>query len=402
MRIIEIRGEESCLTASLLITDGNQALRYIALSHRWGIEPTWKTTTRNLGPRQVAINLSSLSLTVQVAIKLAYALDIRFLWIDSMCILQDDDEDWQRQSSNMANIYRNAVLTIAACGKYDADDSCTPSRDILTFMDCQIAPSVVVSRQRMISKLDFGLLSDRGWTFQEQHLSPRILCCGGSYAAWRCCSGSRYDFDPLNVDERGTGLLPDLQPIQDELYPDLRIGLDNWYDMVREYSIRNITFPSDRLPALSGMALHYGTLLHRALSQIQTPDAQAALRRKELSDLYGDYFTQLDCIEYICGLWTFDIIRGLGWYVDHWYKSEPGPYRSPSWSWAAVYSRIWYPAFISPPRNSWDEYRRGERLLPFDEKSYVTILSVRVKIIGSNPFGAVNSGKITMLGLITP
>ena len=66
-----------------------------------------------------------------------------------------------------------------------------------------------------------------------------------------------------------------------------------------------------------------------------------------------------------------------------------------------MYSRIGYPAFI-PSRNSWVEYRRRERLLPFDEKSYVTLLSVRVKIIGSNPFGAVNSGKITMLGLITP
>ncbi len=401
LRIIEIEGDESCLTARLLITDGQPA-RYVALSHRWGVEPTWKTTTKNLGPRQVAINLTSLSLTVQAAIKLTHALDIRFLWIDSICILQDDDEDWQRQSSNMTNIYRNAVLTIAACGKYDADDSCAPSRDILTSLDCQIAPSVVVSRQRMISKIDFGLLSDRGWTFQEQHLSPRILCFGGFYMAWRCCSGSRYDPNSSNFEERGTGLLPDLQPIQDELYPDLRMGLNNWYDMVREYSKRIITFPSDRLPALSGMALHYGTLLHRALSQIQTPDAQAALRRKELSDIYGDYFTQLDCIEYICGLWTFDIIRGLGWYVKHWNKSEPGPYRAPSWSWAAVYSEIWYPAFIGFPHNFWDEYRRGERLLPFDDASYVTTLSVRVKIVGANPFGAVDSGKITVLGPITP
>ena len=312
MRVIEIKGNESSLTVRLLITHG-QTARYVALSHRWGIEPIWKTTTKNLGPRQVAINISSLSLTVQAAIQLTHALDIRFIWIDSLCILQDDDGDWQRQSSNMANIYRNAVLTIAACGKYDADDSCAPSRDILTFLDCEITPALVVGRQRRISKLDFGLLSDRGWAFHEQHLSPQILCCGGSYAAWRCCSGSRYNFDPLNLDERGTGLLPDLQPFQGDLYPDLRMGLDHWYDIVREYSERNITFSSDRLPALSGIALHYGTLLHRALSQTQTPDAQAALRRKELSSIYGDYSTELDCIEYVCGLWTFDIVHGLGW-----------------------------------------------------------------------------------------
>ena len=180
------------------------------------------------------------------------------------------------------------------------------------------------------------------------------------------------------------------------------MGLDNCYDMVRGCSKRNITFPSDGLPALSGIALHYGTLLHRALSQIQTPDAQAALRRKKLLSIYGDYFTELNCIEYIRGLWTFDIIRGLRWYVEHCNKSEPGPYRAPSWSWAAVYSTIWYTGPISPSPNSWDEYQRGERLLPYDDTSYVAILSVRVNIIGSNPFGAVISGKITMLSLITP
>ena len=63
------------------------------------------------------------------------------------------------------------VHTIAPCGKHDADDSCALSRDILAFIDCQKALSVVVSWQRMISKIDFRLLSDRSWTFQEQHLS---------------------------------------------------------------------------------------------------------------------------------------------------------------------------------------------------------------------------------------
>ena len=147
LRVIEIEGDESHLKAKLLITN-RQLGRYVALSHRWGVNPAWKTTAKNLSSRQLAIDLSSLSLIVQVAIRLTHALGIRFLWIDSMCILQDADEDWQRQSSSMAEIYRNAVLTIAACGTNDVDDSCTPSCDILTFVDCQIAPSVVVRRER--------------------------------------------------------------------------------------------------------------------------------------------------------------------------------------------------------------------------------------------------------------
>jgi hypothetical protein len=156
LRIIEIEGDEAFLTAKLLITHG-QPSRYVALSHCWGVDLAWKTTTRNLGPRQVAISISSLSLTVQAAIKLTHALEIRFLWIDSMCILQDSEEDWQRQPSNMANIYRNAVLTIAACGKHDADASCAPSRDVLTYLGCQIARSVVISRLPItMSKLDSG------------------------------------------------------------------------------------------------------------------------------------------------------------------------------------------------------------------------------------------------------
>ena len=220
--------------------------------------------------------------------------------------------------------------------------------------------------------------------------------------AWKCYSGTRYDYNPSNLHMRGAGPMPDLHSIQDEMYPDLRMRLNHWYEMLREYSKRFTTFPSDRLPALSGMASHYGMLLHQALNQIYTPDVQAALRRKELSDTHGNYFKQLGCVEYICGLWTFDVIRGLGWCVAPWEKSEPGPYRAPSWSWAAVYSKFWYPDLIGPPHNYRDEYERGERLLPYNDASYVTILSIRVEMLGVNPFGAVRSGKINLPGPTTP
>ena len=114
------------------------------------------------------------------------------------------------------------------------------------------------------------------------------------------------------------------------------------------------------------------------------------------------YFAEMECMEYICGLWTFDIIRGLGWYVEHWNRSEIELYRASSWSWAAVYSGIWYPALIGSPHDHWDEYQKGARPLPFNDTSYITILSVRVHAFGVNTFSAITSGKTTLPGPITP
>ncbi|KAK5652173.1 hypothetical protein OQA88_10816 [Cercophora sp. LCS_1] len=88
--------------------------QYVALSHCWGDLPLAQTSATNLKERMAGIKLTSLPKSFQDAVTLTRSIGIRYLWIDSLCILQGDTTDWQVQSSNMANIYNKAYLVISA------------------------------------------------------------------------------------------------------------------------------------------------------------------------------------------------------------------------------------------------------------------------------------------------
>jgi hypothetical protein len=88
---------------------------YICLSHCWGKEnQPLKCTTANLNEWKSRIDWDLLPQTFQDAIDFVRRLGQRYLWIDSLCILQDDRDDWDEQSVKMAEIYENSYLTLAA------------------------------------------------------------------------------------------------------------------------------------------------------------------------------------------------------------------------------------------------------------------------------------------------
>ena len=91
--------------------------RYITLSHRWTAQTELSSTnSSNFEDRKQSIIMSDLSETFCDAIKVTQKLGIRYLWIDSICIIQDSTNDWARESSNMMAIYESAWLNIAAAG----------------------------------------------------------------------------------------------------------------------------------------------------------------------------------------------------------------------------------------------------------------------------------------------
>lgn len=87
---------------------------YVALSHCQGHHPFVATTKSTLRARKAGVAWTQLSKTFQDAIILTRDLGVDFVWIDSLCIIQDDAEDWAREASQMASIYRNGYITIAA------------------------------------------------------------------------------------------------------------------------------------------------------------------------------------------------------------------------------------------------------------------------------------------------
>ncbi|KAF0320296.1 het domain-containing protein [Colletotrichum asianum] len=95
---------------------------YVALSHCWGPEQLHppETTWSNLRQRQECIDLTTLPSTFRDAVLVTRNLGVQYLWIDSLCIVQDDTADWQTESSKMAGYYSNAYLVISAA---QAEDS---------------------------------------------------------------------------------------------------------------------------------------------------------------------------------------------------------------------------------------------------------------------------------------
>jgi hypothetical protein len=122
-RVIDVDPDSSSTDVRLFESHGRRA-RYIALSHRWGGSRTLTTTTSSLKQRLSGIAWNDVPKTFQNAITITRLLHVRYLWIDSLCIIQDDIKDWEIESSNMASVYQNAYLTIAASSSTGSSSGC--------------------------------------------------------------------------------------------------------------------------------------------------------------------------------------------------------------------------------------------------------------------------------------
>jgi hypothetical protein len=148
---------------------------YMALSYCWG-KTSFKGTTRDSSKQYTAgVEITSLPPTIQHAIEMAAALGLQHVWIDALCILQDDDDDWNREAARMASIYESATLTLAASSSTSSDDGFLnlrePSRHPL--LPVEIAGSVLMPARPNLGNLVSRKWRRRAWTMQEELLSRR-------------------------------------------------------------------------------------------------------------------------------------------------------------------------------------------------------------------------------------
>lgn len=131
-----------------------------------------------------------MSQTFRDAIHITIGLGLRYLWIDSLCILQDSQEDWVAESAKMSDVYRHAFLTISAFSSADGRGACTISyTQSLVDMPCRVLPDLYVHEDDQAFNLPYrteGMLHTRAWILQEEQLSPRTLHCGKDYLIWSC------------------------------------------------------------------------------------------------------------------------------------------------------------------------------------------------------------------------
>jgi hypothetical protein len=357
----------------------NENAPYIALSHCWGSFQIITTTKNTLENRKEGIEWTDLSKTFQDAITITRKLGVRYLWIDSLCIIQDDSEDWQIESSRMGPIYRDSYLTVCATLSANGRGGCFLERNAqsgnlserLDDTDGKYPSGVYVRRKFEGShnildpfatrEVEAFPLHSRAWAFQERLLATRVVQYTREELRWECKSDIKCEcgsFDLQTTTAHGTGTFKSYY--NDSKTADSKTLRAAWSRILELFSERKLTYESDRLPALSAIA----------------QDVQ--------NDLTG---------EYLAGLWEKFLPEDLLWEVlEPRVRAEA--YRAPSWSWASLDSSKMM-CFSSRTQYA-DE-------VIYPHRVHVRVLEVDCKPAGRNPKGNVQSGHLKITGpLVEP
>ncbi|KAH7380555.1 heterokaryon incompatibility protein-domain-containing protein [Phaeosphaeria sp. MPI-PUGE-AT-0046c] len=323
--------------------------RYASLSHCWGSKRYLSLTNNNLASLYVDIPMTKLSQTVIDAIKIARCLGLEFLWVDTLCIIQDDSEDWSHESSLMSAVYGGSDLNIAASSAKDGSEGCFFDIPEVSRCDVEIEVDAVPYRYEVVPSgyvnmhIDQAPLQRRGWVLQERMLSRRVLHFTRSELFWECYHGQASETFPQ--EEPTSVLAGSLQK------KPLRLSM--WPSIVAAYSCCQLTYATDKFVAISGLARHI--------------QGQHQLRD-----------------EYYAGMWRTHLEFQLCWYVsDHEVGSETSydTYIAPTWSWA------------SQPRpvatEVWD--LSADRF-----ELWATAICVDINHVTENIFGAVSDAKLYM------
>jgi hypothetical protein len=376
-RVINVGTEEPLIHPFLWITGGATG-DWVTLSHCWGGVVPLTTTLATLTQRQTAIFTEELPLTFRDAINFTRKLGFQYIWIDSLCIVQDSHEDWTIESTKMCKIYKNASLNISASAASDSQEGLfstgnkerSLTRSIASFRSSSKKHNItgMVEIRPYTGSPPFKFIWDeplhkRAWVSQESILSPRRIDFGSSQLHWYCLSTQRTEGFPgsINSDFNGEfgakGLFEmPLRTSALEIPPEglplpLKHPLYWWYNNLRSYQRRCITIQDDILPAIAGIA------------------EQVASRT---------------AYNYKAGLWLEDMHRGLLW--QSWGAarriSNTG---CPSWSWGST---------VLP----WDRNRHFYLNSSEDIHRWAEILDVSVTNAGDNVFGEVIFSALTLHG----
>lgn len=184
-------------TVRLLETGDLDTVEWIALSHQWGEgKPHYSTTRQNLADHIAGVKLEDLPATFKDAARVTRALGHRYLWIDSLCIIQGDGGDFQQEAKNMEVYYSGAYCVIAA--------SCASShyagflherkkRDYVALRREVDQAPFYISQNIDDFKCDVlnGALNRRGWVLQEHALARRTIFFAENQTYWECGHGVR-------------------------------------------------------------------------------------------------------------------------------------------------------------------------------------------------------------------
>ncbi|KAL1904107.1 hypothetical protein Sste5344_010183 [Sporothrix stenoceras] len=327
---------------------------YVALSHCWG-RPPIKTLLKSTTMKKYTAGLpeNDLPANFRDSITVTRNMGIPYLWIDSLCIIQDSVDDWRYESVRMGELYSRATFSLLAMA---GDQS---GAGILKATPPPVSPSVLVpfegsggpvsfdvstifqNSENLRQLSDSAPLSTRGWCLQEVVFSARILFFGAQQVYWFCTEGGYKSAESL----------PDGILYPHNKYPSMASAyfgeqsypvptgtagatteaiLTDFYHFIESYAQRTLTFGTDKFPAVASFA----------------QNVERALRKSSDNPVQHDY---------MAGVWSSDFRRGLlfcpdGIHAPHVKQAEEkdGLYRAPSWSWAVTDAPIIFLAAQTP------------------------------------------------------
>ncbi|KAI6336593.1 hypothetical protein MCOR28_008967 [Pyricularia oryzae] len=327
---------------------------YMTLSHCWGGASVLKLTSATKQELARGVAVDRLPKTFRDAVDSTIRLGYQYIWIDSLCIVQDSAQDWAQQSAIMGQIYRSSVCTIAATASSNSLGGCFVQRKPLSHDDCRMVEKdgwVAWARaDKEEAEPDSRPLDTRGWVFQEDLLSPRTLsfCHSGiewsclerkakDYASWerladrdRMEEHHRFGMDTAKADFNDLCLeFSNILSIEAKHYPSFHA---RWWELLQRYSRLNLTFGSDKLAAVHGV--------------IETLASYTGLKS------VGGHWMQMLPHDL---LW----IAGFSQYDRHSCVRPPDYWkRAPSWSWASIDGPV---LFIFLPSSTHQHGRDAER-----------------------------------------
>ncbi|KAF2838345.1 HET-domain-containing protein [Patellaria atrata CBS 101060] len=368
-RLIEIGREGTRVTLRLVSTSENRVRSpYTTLSHRWGNDQHLKLTKQSLAEYSMRIPVKLAPRKYIDAVECTIKLGIQYLWIDSLCIIQDSAEDWDYESGLMDLIYQNSFCNIAATCATNSLEGLFYDRDPTTIWPHRVHLSGrkranEVTRRHtdilLFDKLDEEPLYRRGWVCQERLLARRNISFTKSLVYFECAeelSSEILDCSMVPSHFRGFRSLIGREDLT--LKPDTLGSLkalsstnysDIWQTIVEYYSNTQLTIADDKLVAISGVA--------RVVHQISKSS-------------------------YLAGLWNETLERDLAWGLIYYPKIAWND-RAPSWSWAR---------FDAPLRYNYQT----------DHQRLVEFIDAHVTPSGTNLFGQIKESSLRLTGWMFP
>jgi len=294
---------------------------YLTLSHRWGESRIFTLTSQNLPSLLSEIPIDSLPKTFRDAVIITRRMGYSYIWIDSLCIIQDSKEHWEKESTIMGDIYRSSEFTIAALGATDGDSGCFKTRNPLCFQPYvfEAAPGkqgylLPKAERRSFGRTGYGTsvepLHERAWVIQERMLSRRTLFYGSFGLYWEC------------VEQEASSIIAkrlSIGTVKKAVHQACNLWVSGifdksytrfwqwWTTIITAYSPCGLTYKTDKLVAIGGI--------------VKLVESKTGMHN-------------------VAGLWREYLLPELLWAADKPSIRPVDAYQAPTWSWACLNTEV--------------------------------------------------------------